>query len=75
VIPLFLLVNALLGFTQNSFEKRLEGTCLFSKRFRTNFENVPANRKRWIKIQKRIVHALSLFKRVLRIQKLLVLSG
>jgi hypothetical protein len=60
-IPLFLLVNAFLGFTQNSFEKRLKATCVFSRRFCKNVGNVPANRKRGIKIQKRIVHALPLF--------------
>jgi hypothetical protein len=32
--------------------------------------NVPANRQRGIKIQKRIVHALPPLKRVLKIQKL-----
>jgi hypothetical protein len=42
VIPLFLLVNALLGFT-HSIEKRLEGTCLFKKMFCKNFENVPVS--------------------------------
>jgi hypothetical protein len=47
VIPLFLMVNALLGFTQNSFEKRLEGTCLFS-----NFENVPANGRDGLKFKR-----------------------
>jgi hypothetical protein len=58
------LVNAFLGFTQNSFEKRLKATCLFSKRFCKNFGNVPSTRKRGITIQKRIVHALPLFRSV-----------
>jgi hypothetical protein len=66
---------AFLGFTQNSFENRLEATSLFSKRFCNNSGNVPTNRKKGINIQKGIVHALPIFKRVLKIQKLLVLSG
>jgi hypothetical protein len=32
-IPLFLLVKAFLGFTQNSFEKRHAATCRFQKGF------------------------------------------
>jgi hypothetical protein len=47
-------------FANNSFE---------------NPGNVPTNRKKGIKNQKRIVQALPIFKRVLKIQKHLVLSG
>jgi hypothetical protein len=47
-------------FAHNSFE---------------NLGNVPTKRKKGIKIQKRIVQALPIFKRVLKIQKHLVLSG
>jgi hypothetical protein len=75
VILLFLLVNAFLRFPQNLFEKGLKATCLFSNKCCTNLGNLPANRQRGIKIQKRIVHALPLLKRVLKIQKLLMLKG
>jgi hypothetical protein len=37
--------------------------------------NVPANGKRGIKSQKSIMHAIPLLKKVLKIQKLLVLRG
>jgi hypothetical protein len=73
VIPLFLFVNVFLVFTQNYFEKkRLEATYLFSKRFCKNSGNfLLIERKR--SISKRDYN--SLFKRVLKIQVLLVLSG
>jgi hypothetical protein len=69
------LVDGFLGFAQNSFEKRQAATCRFSKEFYENPGNVLTNRKEGIKIQKRIVNALPVFKRVMYIQKLLVLSG
>jgi hypothetical protein len=43
--------------------------------FCKNLGNVPANRRRGIKIQKRKVNALPLFRSVFKIQKLLVISG
>jgi hypothetical protein len=54
------LVDVFLGYSHNSFE---------------NPGNVLTNRKEEIKIQKRIVNALPVFKRVLKIKKLLVLSS
>jgi hypothetical protein len=59
------LVDEFLGFAQNSFEKRQAATCRFSKEFCENPGNVLTNRKEGIKIQKRIVNALPVFKRVL----------
>jgi hypothetical protein len=50
-------------------------TCRFSKEFHENLGKLSPNRKKGIKIQKRMVHALPVFKRVLQIQKHLVLSG
>ncbi len=40
-----------------------------------NLRNVPTNGNKGIKIRKRIVHALPVFKRVFQIQKHLVLSS
>jgi hypothetical protein len=59
------LVDVFLGFAQNSFEKRQAATCRFSKEFCENPGNVLTNRKEGIKIQKRIVNSLTVFKRVL----------
>jgi hypothetical protein len=69
------LVDVFLGFAQNSFEMQHVATCRFSKEFCENPGNVRTNRKEGVKIQKRIVNTLPVFKRVLLIQKLLVLSG
>jgi hypothetical protein len=59
------LVDVFLGFAQNSFEKGMPATCHFSKEFCENLGNVLSKRKEGIKIQKRIVNALPVFKRVL----------
>jgi hypothetical protein len=59
------LVDVFLGYSHNSFEKRQPATCRFSKEFCENPGNVLTNRKEGIKIQKRIVNALPVFKRVL----------
>jgi hypothetical protein len=69
------LVDVFLEFAHNSFETGQAATCHFSKEFCENPGNILTNRKERIKIQKRTVNALSVFKRVLYIQKLLVLSG
>jgi hypothetical protein len=55
-IPLFLLVNPFLGFAQNPFEKLQADIYHFSKDFCANLRNLSTNRKKEIKIQKRIVH-------------------
>jgi hypothetical protein len=62
-------------WNNNSFEKQYVATCRFSKEFCENPGNVLTNRKEGIKIQKRIVNALQVFKRVLYVPKLLVLSN
>jgi hypothetical protein len=59
------LVDVFLRFAQNSFEKQQAATCRFSKEFCENPGNVLTNRKEGIIIQKRIVNALPVFKRVL----------
>jgi hypothetical protein len=59
------LLDVFLGFAQNSFEKQQAATCCFSKEFCENPGNVLTNRKERIKIQKRIVNSLTVFKRVL----------
>jgi hypothetical protein len=64
-MPLILLVDIFLGFSHNSFEKEKAATCRISKEFCENLGNVLTNRKEGIKIQKRIVNALPVFKRVL----------
>jgi hypothetical protein len=43
-------------------EKRQATTCCFSEVFCKNFENVPTNRKKGIKIQSRIVPAFPFIK-------------
>jgi hypothetical protein len=53
------------GFANNSFEKQQAATCRFSKEFSENPGKVLTNRKEGIKIQKRIVNALPVFKKVL----------
>jgi hypothetical protein len=53
------------GFTHNSFEKQQAATCRFSKEFCENLGKALTNRKEEIKIQKRIVNALPVFKKVL----------
>jgi hypothetical protein len=57
--------DVFLGFAQNSFEQRQAATCRFSKEFCENPGNVLTDRKEGIKIQKRIVNSLTVFKRVL----------
>jgi hypothetical protein len=52
-------------FAHNSFEMQHAATCHFSKEFCENPGNVLTNRKEGIKIQKKIVNALQVFKRVL----------
>jgi hypothetical protein len=69
------LVDVFLGFAHNSFEKGKAATCRFTKEFCENPGNVLTNRKEAIKIQKRILNALPVFKRVLKIQKLWLFSG
>jgi hypothetical protein len=64
-IPLILLVDVFLGFAQNSFEMQHSAICHFSKEFCENPGNVLTNRKEGTKIQKRIVNALPVLKRVL----------
>ncbi len=64
-MPLILLVDVVIGFAHNSFEKGKAATCRFSKEFCENPGNVLTNRKEGIKIQKRIVNALPIVKRVL----------
>jgi hypothetical protein len=59
------LVDVFFGFAHNSFEKGNAATCRFSKEFWENPGNVITNRKEGIKIQKRIVNVLPVFKRVL----------
>jgi hypothetical protein len=59
------LVDVFLGFAHNSFGKGKAATCCFSKELCENPGNVLTNRKERIKIQKRIVSALPVFKRVL----------
>jgi hypothetical protein len=68
--PLFLLVDTLLVSSRQS-------TVIFQRSFVfENPENMPTNRKTGIKqILKTIIHALPVFKRVLQIQKNLVLSS
>jgi hypothetical protein len=57
------LVDVFLGFAHNFFEKGKPATCRFSKEFCENLGNVLTNRKEGIKIQKRIVNALPVFKK------------
>jgi hypothetical protein len=64
-MPLVLLVDVFLRFAHNTFEKGKAATCRFSREFCENPGNVLTNRKEGIKIQKRIVNALPVFKRVL----------
>jgi hypothetical protein len=64
-MPLILLVDVFLGFAHNYYEKGKAATFRFSKEFCENLGNVITNRKEGIKIQKRIVYALPVFKRVL----------
>jgi hypothetical protein len=59
------LVDVFLELAHNSFEKGNAATCCFSKEFCENPGNVLTNRKEGIKIQKTIVNALLVFKRVL----------
>jgi hypothetical protein len=59
------LVDVFLRFAHNYFEKQQAATCRFSKEFCENLGNVLTNRKEGIRIQKRIVNALSVFKTVL----------
>jgi hypothetical protein len=59
------LVDVFLGFAHNSFEKQQAATCCFSKEFRESPGKIITNRKEGNKIQKRIVKALPVLKRVL----------
>jgi hypothetical protein len=59
------LVDVFLGFAYNSFEKGKAATCRFSKELCENSGNVTSNSNEGIKIQKRLVNALPVFKRVL----------
>jgi hypothetical protein len=63
------------GFQQNSFEKKHAVTCSFLIEFCENPGNIPTKWKTGIKIQKRIMHSLNVFKRVSLIQNVLMLSG
>jgi hypothetical protein len=58
------LVGKFFGFAQNSFEK---WQAVFLQSLP---RNVPTNRKKGIKIQQRIVHALIVFKRVYKLKTL-----
>jgi hypothetical protein len=57
-----------LGFAHNFFEKYQGATCRFSKEFCENPGKGLTNRKEGIKIQKRIVNALSVFKKVCKFE-------
>jgi hypothetical protein len=59
-------VDVFLGYSHNCFEKRQAATCRFSKDFCENPGNALTNRKEGITVQKRIVNALPIFKRVLK---------
>jgi hypothetical protein len=59
------------GFANNSFEKQQAATCRFSKEFSENPGKGLTNRKEGIKIQKRIVNALSVFKKVCKFESFL----
>jgi hypothetical protein len=59
------LFDEFLRFAQNSFEKGKAATCRFSKEFCENPVNALTKRNKGNKIQKRIVNALPVFKRVL----------
>jgi hypothetical protein len=59
------LVDVFLGLAHNSIEKHQAATCRFSKEFCENLKNVLTNRKEGIKIEKRILNATPVFKRVL----------
>jgi hypothetical protein len=59
------LVDVLFRFAHKTFEQGKAASCRFSKEFFENPRNVITNRKEGIKIQKRIVNALPVFKRVL----------
>jgi hypothetical protein len=65
--PFLSIGRQLSGFSQNSFEKRQVVTCCCSKEFCANQRNVSTNRLREF--------YCAVFKRVLQIQKHLVLSG
>jgi hypothetical protein len=58
------LVDVFLGFAHNSFEKRQAATCCFSIEFCEHLGKILTNTKEGAEIQKRIVDALSVFKRV-----------
>jgi hypothetical protein len=64
---LLLVVDTFLWFAQNSFEKWQVTTCSFSIEFSENLGKLSTNRKKGIKIQKRLVPALPVIKRVLPI--------
>jgi hypothetical protein len=64
-----LFVGTFIRFAENSFQKRQAATCCFSKEFCENPGNVPTKRKKGIKIQKRIMQAHPVFKRVLHNSK------
>jgi hypothetical protein len=55
------LVHTFLGLAQNSFEKQQTVTWRISKEFLENPGNVPTNRRKGVKIQKRILHELPVF--------------
>jgi hypothetical protein len=55
-------------FIRNTFEKRQEVTCSFSKEFCENLGNLPTNRKKGMKILKVITDALPEFQIILQIQ-------
>jgi hypothetical protein len=61
-ISFFLLVDRFPGCTRNPFEKRQAAACCFAKEFRANPGNMSTNRQEEIKIQKRIVPPLKIFK-------------
>jgi hypothetical protein len=54
-----------LGFAHNSLNCNMQLLAAFQKSFVKNPGNVLTNRKKEIKIKKRIVNALPVFKRVL----------
>jgi hypothetical protein len=69
------LVDTFIGFAPNSFAKQQATACRISNEFQENPRKLFTSMKKGIKIEKRIVHALSVVKRVLQIQKHLVLSN
>jgi hypothetical protein len=69
-ILIFHSLDTLFEFAWNSFEKRQVDPCRFSKEFFSNPGYVSTNGKKGIKILKRKVRTLSVFRMVVQIQEL-----